>query len=96
MIKEVYIEPLDLSINEISRMIGVNQSTFNRLVNKKSAMTPEMALRVSKVIGRSPESWLAMQANYDLWNAKNGLDLDDLKPLSIAVELKRNLIRIIK
>ncbi|MBF0227825.1 MAG: HigA family addiction module antidote protein [Desulfobacterales bacterium] len=45
-------------------------STFNRLLNGESNISPEMALRLSKSLGRSPESWLIMQDNYNLWHVK--------------------------
>jgi len=50
-----------------------------RIVNMRSAISPDMALRLSKALGRSPESWLAMQHNYDLWRAKQCTDLSDVK-----------------
>lgn len=43
-----------------------------------------MALKLSKVLGRSPESWMLMQDNYDLWQAKQVVDLDDYEPLKFA------------
>ena len=43
-----------------------------------------MALRLSKTLGRTPESWLAMQSNYDLWQAKQNIDLDEVEKLAIA------------
>ena len=49
----------------------------------KSAVTPEMALRLSKVLGRTPESWLSMQDNYELWKARKKLNLAKIKPLKI-------------
>ncbi len=85
MIKEVYIEPFDIGANEIALKMGINKSTFNRLLNQKSSMTPEMALRISIVIGRSPESWLAMQSNYDLWYIKKSLNTNELEPISFAI-----------
>ncbi|UCC51472.1 MAG: HigA family addiction module antidote protein [Anaerolineaceae bacterium] len=50
--------------------LKVSPSTFTRLVNGQSNVGPEMALRLSRTLGRSAESWLAMQNNYDLWHAK--------------------------
>ena len=68
-IKRVYIEPFKLGSNEVARQLKVSPSTFNRLLNCKSDVSPDMALRLSKVLGRSPESWLLMQDNYDLYRA---------------------------
>lgn len=50
--------------------LGVAASTLNRVLTGTSGISPEMALRLSKALGRSPESWLAMQYNHDLWQAK--------------------------
>ena len=69
-IKETYLSPFNISQNEIADKLGVARSTFSRLIKGGSGISPEMALRLSKVIGRSPESWIAMQANYDLYKTK--------------------------
>ena len=74
-ITSVYLEPNGISGRELSAKLGVSASTLNRILTGKSGVTPEMALRLSKCLGRSPESWLAMQHGYDLWNAKKRLDL---------------------
>ncbi len=70
-IKEVYLMPFNISARTVAEKLKVSPSTFNRLVNKESNISPEMALRLSKTLGRTPESWLAMQDLYNLWYAKN-------------------------
>jgi addiction module HigA family antidote len=77
-IQEVYLEPNELSCRELSSKLGVAASTLNRILKGSSGISPEMALRLSKAIGRSPESWLAMQDNHDLWQAKQVVDLRDV------------------
>ena len=69
-IKETYLEPYGLSIRYLAEHLKVAPSTINRLMNKASAVSPEMALRLSITLGRSPESWLEMQAHYDLFVTK--------------------------
>lgn len=69
-IKETYLEPFALSQNEVADRLDVAHSTFNRLVRGLNSVSPEMAVRLSKVLGRTPESWLNMQSNYDLYNAQ--------------------------
>ena len=81
-IRETYIEPFGISIRSLAESLGVSPSTLARIVSMRSAISPEMALRLSKAIGRSPESWLAMQHNYDLWLAKKSADLSDVKKVS--------------
>jgi len=80
-IRETYIEPFDISIRSLAESLGVSPSTLARIVAKRSAVSPEMALRLSKALGRSPESWLAMQHNYDLWVARNSADLSDVQKI---------------
>ncbi|RTE64750.1 addiction module antidote protein, HigA family [Amphritea opalescens] len=63
--------------------LGVAASTLNRVVKGKSAVTPEMALRLSKVLGRTPESWLSMQNNFELSHAKQNVNLDNVQPLDL-------------
>lgn len=84
-IKRVYLEPHGLGSNEVAAKLKVSASTFNRLINEKSDVSPEMALRLSKVLGRSPESWLLMQDSFNLWKAKNEIDLSDYDPIKFAV-----------
>ncbi|TNC79592.1 MAG: addiction module antidote protein, HigA family, partial [Oleiphilus sp.] len=60
----------------------VASSTLNRILKGQSGITPEMALRLSKAVGRTPESWLAMQDNYDLWQAKQSTNLGNVQAVS--------------
>lgn len=83
-IREVYMEPFGLSSRKVARNLNVAPSTINRLLNGESNVSPEMALRLSQVFGRSPESWLAMQDHYSLWHAKQKIDLKDLKRLELV------------
>ncbi len=82
-IKEVYLEPLGVSPRSVALRLKVSPSTFTRIIKGQSAISPEMALRLSKCLGRSPESWLLMQDSYDLWHAKQTLDIADIEPLTI-------------
>ena len=82
-IKEVYLEPLDVSPRRVALRLKVSPSTFSRLLKGQSRISPEMALRLSRCLGRSPESWLVMQDNYDLWQARQKVDLAGIEPLAI-------------
>ena len=57
---------------------------MSRLINGKTGISSEMALKLSKVLGRSPESWLLMQDNYDLWQAKQVIDLSGYRRLKLT------------
>ncbi len=80
-IHATYIEPFDISIRSLAESLDVSPSTLARIVSTRSAVSPEMALRLSKALGRSPESWLAMQHNFDLWQAKRSADLSDVQKI---------------
>ena len=82
-IKEVFLEPYGISYRTVATKLKVSPSTFHRLIKQQSNITPEMALRLSKTLGRSPESWLIMQDNYNLWQAKQNLNIDEVEKLAI-------------
>ncbi|MGB5623802.1 MAG: HigA family addiction module antitoxin [Gammaproteobacteria bacterium] len=69
-----------MSVRSLAESLGVAPSTVNRLVNGRSGISPEMALRLSKASGRSPKSWLAMQHAHDLWSARQTIDLSKVEP----------------
>lgn len=85
-IEEVYLKPFGLSSRFLAEKLDVAPSTLNRVIKKQSGVSPEMALRLSKAIGRSPESWLAMQDNYDLWQARQRLELDQVQKVEFAAQ----------
>ena len=83
-ITRVYLEPNDLSGRELALKLGVAASTLSRILRGSSAVSPEMALRLSKALGRTPESWLAMQYNYDLWHARQRVKLADVEKIKLT------------
>ena len=83
-ITEVYLQPNNLSGRELATTLGVSASTLNRILTGTSAISPEMALRLSKALGRSPESWLAMQSNYDLWQARQRVKLSSVGKVKLT------------
>lgn len=78
---EAFMKPFEVSAKEMAGALGVSQSTVSRITNKKADLTPEMAIRLSVVVGRSPESWLNMQNNYSLskFMSENQSELSSLK-----------------
>lgn len=78
-IREIYLEPFELSVRSLAESLNVSPSTLNRVITGQSGVSPEMALRLSKAVGRSPESWLAMQHSYDLWHARRKADLTNVR-----------------
>jgi addiction module HigA family antidote len=84
-ITEVYLEPNGISGRELAEKLDVAPSTLSRILKGSSRITPEMALRLAKAIGRSPESWLSMQDSHDLWVARQQVNLKGVGKLRLAV-----------
>ncbi len=68
ILAELWLKPLKLTITQAAKNLNVTRKTVSALVNGKTAISPEMALRLELVFGKSAESWLAAQAAYDLWH----------------------------
>ena len=83
-ITDIYLEPNGISGRQLAAKLDVAASTLSRILKGTSRITPEMALRLSKAIGRSPESWLAMQDNHDLWVARKHVNLQRVGKLKLA------------
>jgi addiction module HigA family antidote len=83
-IKEVYLDELGISEREVVQKLKVAPSSLNRLVRGEISLTPEMALRLSKTLGRTPESWLIMQNRYSLWNVSQKINFDEVEVLKIS------------
>ena len=75
------MEGLGLSINAFARKLDVTPATIHRIVTGKSAISPEMAVRLSMTVGQSPRLWLQRQAEYDLWRVRKQFDGRGLQPL---------------
>jgi len=84
IIREFCVEPLNINVTEAASALGVTRKTFSALLNGRAGISPEMALRLSKVFGRSPEGWLKLQLQYDLWKTKQSIDISNLKRLEAA------------
>ena len=83
-ISEVYLEPFGVSGRELAQQLDVSASTLSRVLNGSSRVSPEMALRLSKALGRTPESWHSMQGAHDLWQARKQVDLRRVHRLTLA------------
>ena len=83
-IQATYIEPYNLSCRYLAEQLDVAASTLNRILKLQSGVSPEMALRLSKALGRSPESWLAMQDCYDLWHAGKTVSLEKVQKVQLT------------
>ncbi len=66
VLRELYLEPLGVTVTEAAERLGVTRKTLSELVNGRSGVSPEMALRIGAATKSTPESWLNMQMHYDL------------------------------
>ena len=83
IIKEDYLKPLSLTITDMANTLGVSRKTLSKIINKRGAITPDMALRLARAFDTSPDLWLNLQKNYDLWQAEHGSkEWRQVKPLS--------------
>lgn len=71
VLNEFWLEPMGITVTEAARLLGVARKTVSKIINKRGALTPEMALRFEIVFGTSAQAWMNMQAAYDLWNMKD-------------------------
>lgn len=75
IIRELCLAPLGLTVTETAKGLGVSRNTFSGLLNGKFGISPEMAIRISLAFGDSPESRLTQQMQYDLWQARQKVNL---------------------
>ncbi len=86
LIQRTYIEPFEaVTANNIADRLGVAHSTFNRLLNGRAGVSPEMAVRLSGVLGGSAESWLTLQESFDLWKARQAVDITALRRIDFTM-----------
>jgi antitoxin HigA-1 len=80
IIRELYIEPLELTVTGAAAGLGVTRKTLSLLLNGHAGISPEMAIRLSKAFGRTPEAWLQLQLQYDLAQVRHRADQLDITP----------------
>ncbi len=70
ILRELCLDPLDLSVTDAAKALGVSRKTLSAILNGNAGISPEMALRLSIAFNTSAESWLAQQSQYELWQAE--------------------------
>ena len=75
IVRRQCLEPLDLSVTQAAKGLGVTRQALSQLVNEHTGVSVDMAIRLSKAFGSSPDTWLRMQMAYDLWQAQERADL---------------------
>lgn len=93
ILKNLYLNPLSLSNAKLAEILAVSRNAVSNIVNGHKSVTPEMALRLSRAFPNStPESWLSLQRNYDLWQtAHNTHSWQQVKPVKLPVAVIGNL-----
>jgi addiction module HigA family antidote len=76
IVREDVLPALGLGVTEAARAMKISRQTLHRVLAGKSAVTPEMALRLGKFCGNGPDIWLRMQETHDLWHAKRAIASD--------------------
>lgn len=69
-IREICIQPLEISVTDAAAALGVSRKTLSEVLNGRAGVSPEMAIRLEQAFGGTAESWLRMQVNYDIWHAR--------------------------
>lgn len=82
IIKHDYLEPLSITITELAEALDVSRKTISKIVNGRAAVSPDMALRLGRAFNTSPDLWVNLQKEYDLWHAAHDSnDWKKIKPL---------------
>jgi len=86
MLREDFLPDYGLTVSGLAEALGVSRQTMNELLRGRRAVSPEMALRLSRLFGNSPEFWLNAQRAVDLWNAARAIktQVERIKPLKVA------------
>ena len=86
MLREDFMPDYNLTTTGLAKKLGVSRQTVNELLLERRAVSPAMALRLSRLFGNTPEFWLNAQRAVDLWNAKreNKQEIEKIKPLQAA------------
>ena len=86
MLREDFLPDYGLTVAGLAKALGVSRQTMNELLRERRALSPEMALRLSRLFGNSPEFWLNAQRAVDLWDAAKAIKsrVERIKPLKVA------------
>jgi antitoxin HigA-1 len=84
IVKQECLEPLDLSVTEAARKLGVSRVALSEIVNERRGVSPEMAIRLSKAFGSRPEVWAGLQMQFDLAQAMKNADQIKVQRLTKA------------
>lgn len=86
MLREDFLPDYGLTVSSLAKAIGVSRQSINELLRERRSVSPEMALRLARLFGNSPEFWLNAQRAVDLWDAAKAIqnDVSRIRPLTLA------------
>jgi antitoxin HigA-1 len=86
MLREDFLPDYDLTASSLAKALGVSRQSINELLRERRRVSPEMALRLARLFGNSPEFWLNAQRAVDLWEAAQAIqhDVARIRPLSVV------------
>ncbi|MYK30796.1 MAG: HigA family addiction module antidote protein [Boseongicola sp. SB0670_bin_30] len=84
VLKELYLDPLDMGAIAFARRLGVPRTRIERLVNGVTGMTPDTALRIARALNTTPTYWMNMQTNFEMAAAAKKVDVSGIEPLVAA------------
>lgn len=82
-LKELYMKEFNLSVAKLALMLGISRKHLSNIVNCKVPITTEVALKLAKCFNTSPEIWLREQLVYDLWQARQSVNLDNVEVIAM-------------
>lgn len=83
ILKYHHIEPLELTITETAEGLGVSRNQLSALLNGRAGVSPTMAVKLAEAFGTSPELWINLQAQYDIWHAKRSTSRKGIRRFSV-------------
>jgi addiction module HigA family antidote len=81
ILREETLKSLNITVTEFAQKLGVSRQAISEIINEKRGISPSMAFRLAKALGTSAELWVNMQAAYDLWQAKQTTNLDNVQKI---------------
>jgi len=84
IVRRQCLEPLGLSVTAAAKGLGITRQALSELINERAGISVDMAIRLSKAFGASPETWLGMQTAYDLWQARHRFEEIKVRPFKAA------------
>jgi addiction module HigA family antidote len=81
MLLEEFVKPLGITQSALARRLGISFPRLNEIVHGRRGVTPDTALRLARVVGMSPDFWLGLQQDWDLWHAMRGARAAEIRRL---------------